>query len=139
MEDAARLVGMHDFITSLPQAYDTRVGCSGSSRGIQLSGGQKQRIALARAMIRQPKVLLLDEATSALDAESEQQIQNAIDQLIHQADRTIIIIAHQLSTVKNADLICYIRDGRIIEQGTHWELLRQRGEYAALVRLQSLK
>ncbi|KAI7875712.1 p-glycoprotein [Lichtheimia hyalospora FSU 10163] len=139
VEDAARLVGMHDFITSLPQGYDTHIGSSNSSHGIQLSGGQKQRIALARALLGQPKILLLDEATSALDAESEQQVQNAIDQLIHQADRTIFIIAHQLATVQNADLICYVRDGRIIEQGTHWELLRKRGEYAALVRLQSLK
>ncbi|KAL0087186.1 P-loop containing nucleoside triphosphate hydrolase protein [Phycomyces blakesleeanus] len=134
VEDACRAANIHKFITSLPLGYDTRVGDKGS----QLSGGQKQRIAIARALIRKPRVLLLDEATSALDSESEKLVQAAIDNILEEGGRTTITIAHRLSTIQGADLICVVKDGRIAEQGTHWELLKLNGAYSALVHQQSL-
>ncbi|KAL9540007.1 hypothetical protein MBANPS3_009935 [Mucor bainieri] len=134
IEDACRSANIHDFITSLPDGYDTFVGANGS----QLSGGQKQRIAIARALIRKPKVLLLDEATSALDSDSERLVQEALDNVLQEGGRTTITIAHRLSTIQNADVICVIDDSKVVEQGTHYELLALNGRYTALVNEQSL-
>jgi ABC-type multidrug transport system fused ATPase/permease subunit len=113
---------------SLPEKYDTTVGGLGTSK---MSGGQKQRVAIARAMVRNPKVLLLDEATSALDAESELVVQKALEEASQ--GRTTITIAHRLSTIKNADIIVVMKDGRIIEQGNHEELMAKKGEYYDMV------
>lgn len=134
VENAAKAANIHTFIASLPQGYSTRVGDKGS----QLSGGQKQRISIARAILRKPKVLLLDEATSALDSESERLVQEALDKIIQEGNKTTITIAHRLSTVINADVICVLKNGRIKEQGTHKELLALNGIYSKLVAEQSL-
>ena len=130
IEDAARTALAHDFVSQLPNGYDTTIG----ERGIFLSGGQRQRIAIARAVLIDAPVLILDEATSALDAESEALVQRAIANLIK--DRTTIVIAHRLSTVRRADLIVVMEAGRIIEQGTHGELLARGGQYQRLYELQ---
>ncbi|XP_055935875.1 ATP-dependent translocase ABCB1-like [Argiope bruennichi] len=127
IEAAARLSNVHDFISNLPQKYDTLVG----DRGTQLSGGQKQRIAVARALIKNPKLLLLDEATSALDTESEAIVQCALDQA--RKGRTTIIVAHRLSTIRNADKIFVLSDGAIKEIGSHDELMERKGLYYQLV------
>lgn len=130
VEAAARIANAHDFIMASEHGYDTVIG----DRGCRLSGGQRQRISIARAILKNPPVLILDEATSALDSENEQLVQSALDRLM--ADRTTIVIAHRLSTIKNADLICVMHEGRIVEQGTHDELLARGGYYKHLVDMQ---
>jgi ATP-binding cassette subfamily B (MDR/TAP) protein 1 len=129
--EAAKLANAHSFISSLPEGYSTKVG----ERGVQLSGGQKQRVAIARAVLKNPEILLLDEATSALDVESERIVQQALDRLMR--NRTTVVVAHRLSTIKNADQISIIQEGKIIEQGTHSSLVENKdGAYFKLVRLQ---
>ncbi|XP_076941871.1 ABC transporter B family member 27-like [Bidens hawaiensis] len=130
IENVAKMANAHDFVSSFPEKYQTVVG----ERGLRLSGGQKQRIAIARSLLMNPRVLLLDEATSALDAESEYLVQDAMDSLMQ--GRTVLVIAHRLSTVKSADTVAVISDGQIAESGTHEELLNMNGIYTALVRRQ---
>ena len=126
---AAKLANAHNFIMSLPQAYDSKVGVNGAS----LSGGQKQRIAIARALVKRPAILLLDEATSALDSTSERLVQESIDKLQQSRMQTAIVIAHRLSTIRNADMIAVVNKGRVVERGTHNELLLKRGLYCDLI------
>uniref|UniRef100_A0A0D9VJR4 MDR-like ABC transporter n=1 Tax=Leersia perrieri TaxID=77586 RepID=A0A0D9VJR4_9ORYZ len=129
--DAAKLANAHAFISALPEGYRTKVG----ERGVQLSGGQKQRIAIARAIVKDPAILLLDEATSALDVESERVVQQALDRVMR--NRTTVMVAHRLSTIKNADVISVLQDGKIIEQGAHQQLIENKnGAYHKLVSLQ---
>jgi subfamily B ATP-binding cassette protein MsbA len=132
IEQAAAAAAAADFIAALPDGFATRVGSGGG----RLSGGQRQRVTLARALLRNPRILLLDEATSALDAESEKQVQNALDLL--RRGRTTIIVAHRLSTVRDADLVIVMADGAAVEQGTHAALMERDGVYARLVKTQSL-
>jgi ATP-binding cassette subfamily B protein len=130
IEAACRAANIHDFISALPDGYDTVVG----ERGYRLSGGEKQRIALARVILKDPRILVLDEATSHLDSESEALIQEALKRVM--AGRTSIVIAHRLSTILAADLILVMDRGRIVERGTHAELLNQNGLYAGLYETQ---
>ena len=123
---AARSAYAEDFIRALPQGYDTVIGES----GVKLSGGQRQRIAIARALLKNAPILILDEATSSLDTQSEREVQNALDTLMK--GRTSFVIAHRLSTIMNADRIIVLKDGRIVEQGRHEELLARGGEYKSL-------
>ncbi|MCH5213664.1 MAG: ABC transporter ATP-binding protein [Muribaculaceae bacterium] len=129
---AAKMANAHEFIMQTPEGYSTNIG----DRGNRLSGGQRQRLSIARALLRNPSILILDEATSALDTESERLVQEALDRLMH--SRTTIVIAHRLSTIVNADLICVLQDGRIVERGTHSELMNLQGAYHKLVMLQQM-
>lgn len=128
--NAAKAANAHDFIAGFPEGYETMVG----ERGVKLSGGQKQRVAIARAILKNPKVLVLDEATSALDAESEHLVQEALERLM--VGRTTIIIAHRLSTVREADRVCVLNDGKIVQSGRHDELVSSEGLYKRLVERQ---
>src|SRR5256714_2907122 len=127
IEDAARRANAHEFIVKLPQGYDTFIG----ERGVKLSGGQQQRLAIARAILASPQILILDEATSNLDTESEQLIQASMADLL--ADRTTFVIAHRLSTIRRAHLILLMEGGRVIERGTHEQLMAARGGYYDMV------
>ena len=130
--EAAKMANAHDFISNLPNGYDTEVG----ERGVKLSGGQKQRLSIARIFLNNPPVLILDEATSALDLESEAIIQEALDVL--SKDRTTLIVAHRLSTITHADRIVVMENGRIVETGTHQQLINKRGAYEHLYSIQNL-
>jgi ATP-binding cassette subfamily B protein len=133
LEAACKAANIHHFIADLPDGYDTIVG----ERGYRLSGGEKQRLALARVILKDPRILVLDEATSSLDSESEALIQDALQHVM--ANRTSIVIAHRLSTILAADLILVVDRGGIMERGTHKELLTQKGLYAQLYRKQFKK
>lgn len=132
VERAARIANAHDFIMATEHGYQTNIG----DRGCRLSGGQRQRISIARAILKNPPILILDEATSALDSESELLVQQALENLMK--DRTTLVIAHRLSTIKNASQICVMHQGRIVERGTHQELLALNGYYMRLVEMQAL-
>jgi ATP-binding cassette, subfamily B (MDR/TAP), member 1 len=127
VQQACRDASIHDFIVSLPEGYHTNIG----SRGVSLSGGQRQRIAIARALIRNPNILLLDEATSSLDSESERLVQAAFERA--GKGRTMVVVAHRLATVQNADVIFVFGEGKLVEQGTHTELLKKRSVYWQMV------
>ncbi|MBE0642167.1 MAG: ATP-binding cassette domain-containing protein, partial [Bacteroidales bacterium] len=128
--EAARMARADDFIRELPLGYDTVIG----DRGLRLSGGQRQRLALARAILRKPAILLLDEATSALDNQSERDVQEALVTVMK--DRTSIVVAHRLSTISDADAIVVLNEGRIVEQGSHQELIEMKGTYYGLWMMQ---
>jgi ATP-binding cassette subfamily B protein/subfamily B ATP-binding cassette protein MsbA len=131
VEAAARIANAHDFIMETEDGYQTNIG----DRGGRLSGGQRQRISIARAILKNPAILILDEATSALDTESEKLVQEALENLMK--NRTTIVIAHRLSTIKNADEICVMHEGQIVERGKHDELLAMNGYYKKLHQMQS--
>ena len=128
---AAKIANAHEFISALPQGYDTNIGDSGN----KLSGGQKQRISIARAVLKNPPIMILDEATSALDTESERLVQDALEKMMR--NRTSIVIAHRLSTIQSASSIVVLQKGKIVEQGSHTELLARNGAYRKLVEMQS--
>ncbi len=130
---AAKIANAHDFITATPDGYQTIVG----DRGSRLSGGQRQRISIARAVLKNPPILILDEATSALDTESEKLVQEALDHL--KQDRTLLVVAHRLSTIRNADAICVLHEGQIVEQGKHEQLMALNGYYRKLIEMQNTK
>jgi ABC-type multidrug transport system fused ATPase/permease subunit len=127
---AARAAHAHEFVARLPQGYDTLLG----ERGVKLSGGERQRIAIARALLKNSPILLLDEATSSLDVESERAVQGALERLM--SDRTVLVIAHRLSTVQRADRILVLEGGRIVASGTHAQLMEQEGLYRRLYEMQ---
>ena len=131
IEEAARIANAHEFIMGTEEGYQTNIG----DRGERLSGGQRQRLSIARAILKNPPILILDEATSALDTESEKLVQGAIEHLMK--TRTTIVIAHRLSTIKNADEICVLNEGEIVERGKHEELIAKNGIYKKLCDMQS--
>ena len=133
VRQAARIANALDFIEATPDGFQTIVG----DRGSRLSGGQRQRISIARAILKNPEILILDEATSALDTESEKLVQEALDHLM--ASRTTLVVAHRLSTIRNADLICVLNEGEIVETGRHEQLLAKGGYYAKLIEMQNSK
>ena len=128
--NAARIANAHEFIMATEQGYQTTIG----DRGDKLSGGQKQRLSIARAVLKNPPILILDEATSSLDTESERLVQDALEKLMK--NRTSLVIAHRLSTIKNADVICVLHKGYLVEKGTHEELLKAEGRYTKLHKMQ---
>ena len=130
--EAAKIANAHDFIMELPNGYNTNIGDSGN----KLSGGQKQRLSIARAVLKNPPIMILDEATSALDTESERLVQDALEKMMR--NRTSIVIAHRLSTIQNANTIVVLQKGKIVEKGSHAELLAANGVYKSLVGMQSL-
>ena len=130
VEEAARAAQIHTFVESLPQKYESTVG----ERGLKLSGGEKQRVAIARAILKNPRILIFDEATSALDSETERSIQEELGRIA--LGRTTLVIAHRLSTIMDADQILVMDAGRIVERGTHRELLEAEGQYAQMWALQ---
>ncbi|MBO5748280.1 MAG: ATP-binding cassette domain-containing protein, partial [Muribaculaceae bacterium] len=130
VEAAARIANAHDFIMDTADGYQTNIG----DRGCKLSGGQRQRLSIARAILKNPPILILDEATSALDTESERLVQEALERLMK--NRTTLVIAHRLSTIINADMICVMHQGQIVERGTHDQLLALNGYYKRLVDMQ---
>ncbi len=129
LHQACRDAEIHDFIISLPDGYNTSAG----TRGVTLSGGQRQRLSIARALIRNPRLLLLDEATSNLDAETEKSVQAVFEK--NKKNRTMVVVAHRLATVQNADVIFVLADGRVVEKGNHASLVNKRGIYYQMVRL----
>jgi ABC-type multidrug transport system fused ATPase/permease subunit len=131
VENAARIANAHTFIAEMPEGYNTVIG----DRGSRLSGGQRQRLSIARAILKNPPILILDEATSALDTESEKLVQEALEHLMK--ERTTLVVAHRLSTIKHADLICVLHEGRIVERGTHDDLYALGGYYTKLVDMQA--
>lgn len=132
VNDLCRRLGIREFVDKLPQGLKTYIG----ENGMQLSGGQRQRIAIARALYRNPEILILDEATSALDSEAEQMIKNIINDL-RKNNRTVILIAHRLSTIMNADKIFLLKDGKLVEQGSHEELINANGKYFKMWEIQT--
>lgn len=134
IEAACRAANAWDFISSLPDGLETTCGANGT----QLSGGQRQRLAISRALLRNPKLLLLDEATSALDTQSERIVQDALNEAAAQGDRITVAVAHRLSTIRHADVICVFDGGRIVESGTHEELLRNGRLYPKMCEAQNL-
>ena len=133
IQNAAKVANAHDFIMELPKQYDTNIGEAGG----KLSGGQKQRISIARAVLKNPPIMILDEATSALDTESERFVQDALENMME--NRTSLVIAHRLSTIQKADWIVVMEKGKIMEQGTHHELIAKNGIYRKLVELQNFE
>ena len=130
--NAAKIANAHEFVMRLEKGYETIIG----ERGSKLSGGQKQRMSIARALLKNPEILILDEATSALDSESEKLVQDAILNLTK--NRTTLVIAHRLSTIQNADLILVLKEGKIVQSGTHLELIREAGIYKNLLEIQNI-
>jgi ABC-type multidrug transport system fused ATPase/permease subunit len=127
VHQACRDAEIHDFVVSLPEGYNTEIG----TKGVSLSGGQRQRLSIARALIRKPRLLLLDEATSNLDAETEKAVQAVFEK--NKKDRTMVVVAHRLATIQNADVIFVMGNGRVVERGSHAELIKKRGLYYQMV------